>query len=296
MNCFQLVKNVLEDLYKEIREEHKSCTDDIIKLRLSYLSKKYENLEDFNPADIDYNDPATQFAYVYRYTTAHANIVFQLIRDIKTLTDAFDVEKLTVGCLGGGPGSDILGILKFMYLRGASPNGLKRLTFTICDKEPAWSETWHNVDGKIETPFSFSVSNHFLSADVTEVKALRTAQRISGARLFTMIYFLSEIYANREDTRGFFVHLFDKAEPGTLLFFVDNSRHAFYSWFDEVAISAGLEIVANEDYFLFQTEADEDKEALGLYYGKFGYPKLKAEIAYRVYRKKSAETSWDYSF
>lgn len=293
MNCFQLVKTVLDDLYYEISEEYGNSTDDLIKSKLNYLRNKYENLENINPTDIDYNDPVTRFAYVYRYTTAHANIVFQFIRDIKTLKDTFDIEKLNLGCLGGGPGSDILGVLKFMNLHKDFSNRLKKLTFTICDKEQTWNETWYNIDGRIEASFPFSSSSHFLPVDITEKKALISARKISDADLFTMIYFISEIYAYREDARNFFEYLFDKAKPGALLFFVDNSRYTFYRWFDEVATSNGLEIVKKEDYFFFQTEADEDKEALGCYYNKFGYPKLKAEIVYRVYRKKGAELSYD---
>lgn len=288
MNCFQLVKTVLDNLYNEIYAVEESSTDNIIASKLMYLSKKYENLEDVNPADIDYNDPATRFAYVYRYTTAHANIVFQRIRDLPILREAFNSNTFTVGWLGGGPGSDLLGILKFMNVCGI-PESLKKLRCTTCDKEQTWNETWYNIDGKIENSFPFSSSFHFLPVDITEPKSLTVARKIADTDLFTMIYFLSEVYAYREDAREFFECLFAQAKPGALLFFVDNSRQKFYNWFDEVAISNGWEIAEQVNYFSFQTENDEEKEFLGDYYTKFGFPKLRAEIAYRVYRKTEIE-------
>jgi SAM-dependent methyltransferase len=286
MNCFKLVKTVLDDLYDEISEMHEYYSDNTIKSKLDYLQKNYETLNDANSANIDYNDPATRFAYVYRYTTAHANIVFQLIRDVSALRDTFGIEKLNVSCLGGGPGSDILGVLKFVDFYNDISSRLKKLTFTICDKEQTWNETWYNIDSKIEASAPFSASYHFLSVDVTEIKALRFARKISDADLLTMIYFISEIYAYRDDARNFFEHLFNKAKPGALLLFVDNSCQTFYNWLDEIAAANRLEVVEKKDYFFFQTEADEDKEALGDYYNKFKYPKLKAEIAYRIYRKE----------
>ena len=290
MNCFQLVKTVLDDLYNEIYEEHGDLADNVIELQLLYLREAYRDLEGFNLTSIDYNDPATRFAYVYRYTTAHANILFDRIDNLEVLRDAFKNEKLSLGCIGGGPGSDILGVLKFLNLYKDVSRHLKKLTFTICDKEQAWNETWHDVDNRIDDFVSMSASYHFLPMDVTEGTSLRTARRIASADIFTMIYFVSEIYAYKEDAREFFEYLFDVAKPGALLFFVDNSRQTFYQWFDEVASSKGLEIVEKDDYFQFQTDGSEDKEALGRYYNKFGYPKLRADIAYRLYRKEIAQS------
>lgn len=48
------------------------------------LSNKYFNL---NQKDciIDYSSPATQFAYIFTYTGAHADIVYQLITKLHYL-------------------------------------------------------------------------------------------------------------------------------------------------------------------------------------------------------------------
>jgi SAM-dependent methyltransferase len=208
------------------------------------------------------------------------------------LSNAFNTKKITVGCLGGGPGSDILGILKFLNFSSTSKN-LEDLICTTYDKEQAWNETWYNVNNKIKGSFPFSTSFHFLPLDVTEPRALISTGKISDTDLFTMVYFLSEIYAYREDARDFFENLFDKARPGALLFFIDNSRRTFYDWFDQIATSNGLEIVSKKEYCSFQIEADEDKEALGYYFDNFGHPKLTAKIAYRIYRKMDGNLSWD---
>ena len=76
---------------------------------------------------------------------------------------------------------------------------------------------------------------------------------------------------------------------GALFFFVDNSKWEFYNWFDQLAKESGLKLVKGKDFFPFQTEGDEEKTALANYYVKFGYPKLVAKIAYRVYRKPGEE-------
>src|SRR5260370_26432400 len=112
MNCFQLVKSVLDELYEQVLYEHGNDTDKIIKEKLAYLTATYGNL--LSDVDVDYGDSATRFAYIYRYTTAHANMVYDVIKDSEALKNIFNDETVTVSCIGGGPGSDFLGILKFM--------------------------------------------------------------------------------------------------------------------------------------------------------------------------------------
>src|ERR1035438_6237386 len=112
MNCFQLIKSVLDELYLVIPGKE-PAKDDAIRKRLElFTSKQYPNLR--KGVDIDYKDAVSRFAYIYRYTTSHANIVCSLIRSDDTLRSLFKQPSLTVACIGGGPGSDFLGILKYL--------------------------------------------------------------------------------------------------------------------------------------------------------------------------------------
>ncbi len=286
MNCFQLVKSVLDELYEQVLDEHGNDTDNIIQEKLEHLRKTYENLR--NGVDVDYSDSATRFAYIYRYTTAHANMVYEFIRDSESLTKIFDAETVNVSCIGGGPGSDFLGILKFMDL-GLSTS-LKKLKCYLCDQEKNWRESWADVDDKLGTSFPFSVSTVYWELDVTDVDESVAHTKIFNADLFTMIYFISELYSLREDARAFFENMFDQAKPGALFLFVDNNAQSFYGWFDELAEEHHLECVKKENNIRFQTGGDEEARDLDPYYDKFGYPKLGANIAYRIYRKVARTT------
>lgn len=70
-----------------------------------FTNKQYPNLR--KGVEIDYKDAVSRFAYIYRYTTSHANIVCSLIRGDDTLRALFKQPSLTVACIGGGPGSDL---------------------------------------------------------------------------------------------------------------------------------------------------------------------------------------------
>jgi hypothetical protein len=111
MNCFQLVKTVLDEIYPQIPYENEADKDNEIKKRFTYLEEKYRYLL-IKDMPVDYHDPITRFAYIYRYVTCHANIVYQVINGSPILAQMFDNERVNVTCIGGGPGSDFLGILK----------------------------------------------------------------------------------------------------------------------------------------------------------------------------------------
>ena len=159
MNCFQIINSVLNDAYREIQgtEEEKDC---LIKEAFQYLSDEYVNLS--ISTGINYNDPITRFAYIYKYVTSHANLVNTIIKGSQTLVDVFEKDKLNIACIGGGPGSDFLGILKYLMINDKKP----LIRFQLCDKEKTWIESWSDVDDKIDP--EFRISTHYLPLDVTD--------------------------------------------------------------------------------------------------------------------------------
>ena len=102
MNCFKLVKSVLDEQYSAVpgKEAEK---DAAILEKLKYLSKQYAGLAD-GKAKIDYADPVTRFAYIYRYVTAHADFVCSFIEQTG-LKKLFDEKTVNISCIGGGPGT-----------------------------------------------------------------------------------------------------------------------------------------------------------------------------------------------
>jgi hypothetical protein len=72
MNCFQIIKSVLDEAYEEI-QGNEAEKDQLISDALEYLRVEYSKLID--GVDIDYSHPVTRFAYIYTYVTSHANIV-----------------------------------------------------------------------------------------------------------------------------------------------------------------------------------------------------------------------------
>lgn len=277
MNIFQLIKRVLDDAYMHI-DEATTPRDTAIRNMLSSLSKQYATLGG-SYANIDYGDPATRFAYVYRYVTSHANLVYTIISRSKTLSDLFEAtNEVDLACIGGGPGSDLLGVLK--YLQQEAWEG--RLSVEIFDREAAWGETWSGLFKRVDT--AVSVNTTFQTFDVLDDRFKRF-NRYLQSDLFTMIYFVSEVYGIRGKAKIFFDHMLSKAKRGALLLYIDNDASAFSDWFSALMNEHGWKVV-EADSGRMLPPFSESKEDLGEYFAKFPNPKVQAHVAWRVARKE----------
>jgi len=276
MNCFQLIKSVLDEEYDRIPAKNR---DKLIEERLTELSDAYSKLA--TKQDIDYADPVTRFAYLYRYVTSHANIVFDAIKmssEILKLLKSSDAVQLT--CIGGGPGSDFLGILKYLDQRDLTPD-LKCILF---DKEEAWGECWMDVDDKLESA-NVNISTYYQPLDVTDPRSWKKHSKYLKSQLFTMIYFASEVYSKRAEADEFFKSLFSSIEKDSLVLYVDNDDNYFTDWITKLMKNGGLEIT-ELSHMSHQMDTNEEKTDLKEYFQKFDSPKITAKICIVIGRKK----------
>lgn len=275
MNCFQLSKSVLDELY-EVIPGHEQAKDDAIRKRLDrFRTKEYPKLS--TGVEIDYKDAVSRFAYIYCYTTAHANAVCSLIRQSDTVRAVFKKPSLTAACIGGGPGSDLVGILKYLHNCKSKPH----LKCHLIDREKSWDNCWSDVDAKLE-PDGYRLSTHFVPIDVTDPESYDPVEdKYLKADLFTFVYFMSELYGRREQARAYFENLFKCVQPGATVFYVDNGSSKFTEWFDGFVDKKRFDL-EGKDSISYQMPSDEQKTDLGDYFEKFGPVKLTANIAYRI--------------
>jgi hypothetical protein len=272
------MKSVLDKAYAQIPGSEQE-RDAAIRAELSRLSDRYRQLATTN-TQIDYASPVTRFAYVYRYVTSHANLVCSQVSSSKDLRALLNQPSVEVACLGGGPGSDIVGLLKFIEKDSAK---VKKLFCQIFDRETAWGETWVRLFQQFEDHVRLIPT--FNAFDAAKPESWQKFREYLDADLFTLIYFVSEIYGLRTDAEPFFRHVMENAKSGALFLFVDNNSSQFSDWFDGLAAACGLEVVTfNQGKLGLPWE--EEKTDLGDYYKKFPSPKIEADVAWRVMRKK----------
>jgi len=281
MNLTQLIKTVLDKAYSYIDLPNDDMKDAAIKKRLGELSNAYSRLNQDDGVAIDYSDPVSRFAYIYKYTIAHADYNMQIIRRHKELNSLFDDAELDVACIGGGPGSDFLGVLKYMLQMDRKLS----LTCYLFDRERSWGDSWSGV-AKVLKP-SFPIYPIFQQLDVTAKGTWTSYNEYLNSKLFTLSYFMSEVHKFRDVAHPYFADTFARLKPGTTVLFIDNRDQAgqFVGWFDELANAHNLEVlISRSENMSFSN--DEEKTDLGEFFTKFGWPKRASDLVYRIAKKQ----------
>ncbi len=170
MNCFQLVKSVLDEIYAKINLPDAE-KDAVIEEKLNYLSGQYEKLA-FD-GKVDYADQITRFAYIYCYVTSHVNIIYKIFLSCPELRILMNTETVKMTSIGCGPGSDLLGVLKYLsgvlkYLSGLDQ--YPHITCRLYDREEAWRKSWQDIYEKIEQ--NLRITTIFQQFDVKTSSAL----------------------------------------------------------------------------------------------------------------------------
>jgi len=289
LSCFLVIKAVLDELYEKLPvPRHGKTKDEIIQEKLVELRKDYDYLPMGKLPD--YTDLYKRFAYLYCYVPAHANILYRLI-DWK-LGNVFNENEVKVSCFGGGPGSDLLGIVKFMVERNKSA----KLRCNMYDKEEIWCNSLRSICKN--TKKSFSASSSFNPLDITIPDTWVKYSALWDVDLFTMSYFVSEVCPMRKQSEIFFTTLFERAKKGSHFLLVDNCSGKSHYWFDslienhnEWASNNFLELLGGSDNQICTMTYNEQRTDLGLFYEKFkdtSMPKTLGKekpFVYRIYRK-----------
>jgi hypothetical protein len=90
---------------------------------------------------------------------------------------------VNLSCVGGGPGSDLLGVLKYV-------SNLKNPPVLRChllDGENAWADAWSDVDQKLQS--LSTISTYFLPMNVCDPPNWKLHSKYLQADLFTMNLF-----------------------------------------------------------------------------------------------------------
>lgn len=184
MTIFELVKLVLDDLYREAEAEHGAKVDEVIIEKIAYLSKCYENLNCAKRQPVDYADPTTRFAYVFKYVAVHGDYIVQLLDKHKKYFDLIlNGDNLRLSCIGGGPGSDIVGVLKYIdQYKETEKISLGKIICYLLDKEQAWADTWTELGESLVEKITLNVN--FQQLDVTDHSNLEKQKKISASGYF----------------------------------------------------------------------------------------------------------------
>ncbi|MDR2410202.1 MAG: hypothetical protein LBE13_19120 [Bacteroidales bacterium] len=285
MNCFELIKGVLDNLWDNLEGTEEEKVEQI-KTAIDYLSKNYHRIA--TSEKINYDDKYIQFAYIYVYTASHADYLFQLLTETQQKRPIITTNNFRISSLGGGPGSDLIGCLK--YIDSLPEKTPLKLKFNSFDRNHNWSFCWSNLSSSFselsdnkEQKLELYPTFHYL--DITDPNSLDLFKPYLDSNLITMIYFLSEILKCKDSSKNFLDYLFSNVNQGTILVLVDNKMDPIKEWFNEYVNNNSYEtIIEFEDKIV--ASSDEEVRILQVYKNKFNHsPKIESKVMKRVVRK-----------
>ena len=282
---FQLVKKVLDELRAEIIKLTGSdaAADEAIAKQIKHLSTCYLNLTDPSMPPIDYSHPITRCAYIYSTVVANSDFVYQALEETEKVFDdiLLKAEKPIVSCIGGGPGSELIGLLR--YLLDSDPK-LKSLTCYLCDREQAWADSWTDIGQQLDGQWPLFVN--FQQLDVLDPITWTKQRKFLSADVFIASYFASEIMRMAGGSLPFWHELYASAKKGALLLIIDFDHTSTASFISGATVDLGWkEIYSSSGKRTISSS--EQKGDLGDLLNKFDrMPRTQGSVVVKIFRKE----------
>ena len=263
----------------------------ILRMRDEYRSRKRP--------EIPFGDLIYRSAYLYEYAPANALAVEAVLNDdaknqqlISSLLTS--KQRISLCCLGGGPGSEIVGVAKWIVRQQL---GATQLEVVVTDKYPQWKDQWKSVRDTLNTNFlaggavsakrpPLVVSKGFATVDVINPESAWLPALKQGFDLYVVSYVVSHIYTPEGLSRfcQFMRSVIDSAPKGSKFLFIDRREPDWKTSVATLLNYSGIEISGPYSSSSGSPgDPREEKTDLGvLFKGLDIYPRLSWDIFWVV--------------
>lgn len=232
------VASSLGALLERMEPSDEQSTDASINAAINTLRSAYHTLPQSLP--IDYSDLATQIAYVYGYLPVRANLVFRVLDTCAEIKQVFARGKVAITSIGGGPGTDLLGVAKYAASKSSHTTAIRYQTY---DKEPNWHTSLAEIWCKAGTPIAPPVVRHADMMDESTWSSLASAR---GTDVYIMSYCISEVSHDQKMT-GQLIDYLASISPAAYFIFVDTKGSPIFKWSETVFAHHGFQVLSEFD-------------------------------------------------
>lgn len=283
---FERAKIVVDALLPVAADLVNGSVDEMVGNRLSSLRFAYNGqlLRDGRKA-VDYGKLTTKIAYVYRSLPAHADWLYQALSLVpRATTEILSSKNVKIACVGGGPGSDMLGVTKFI-----EQNNLRRpnIDLTVLD----FDQRWARVRDELFSTFDFELRTHVSQDfDATRDGTWTSSWAFLDADIITFSFSLSEFWSfNGEGCVSRFLdRVLTGIRRGALIVYVDNGGPDFSARMEAEFDRDDLRLIGTRDgeriFMGFDEQRDVIEEAFKARF-KGEWTKVQGNLSLRVWKK-----------
>jgi hypothetical protein len=224
---------LLESLDEQGQEEANGEWEGKVLDRLEALRAAYDNLTEQGHPVIDYSDPATQAAYVFAYAIGRAEFTYQLLKRHREALGApiFPNAEARITSLGGGPGSEIAGLVKYL-LEGENGEKVESIKYWVFDKDKSWAPVCEALVAELNDFVPIELDYNEL--DLCDRKECGKIS-LEGDDLLILSFIISELCAISEKSKAeeSLRELYKTIDNGAKIFYNDSNASSFYYFFNE---------------------------------------------------------------
>ncbi|XP_038055863.1 uncharacterized protein LOC119727861 [Patiria miniata] len=188
----------------------------------------------------DWSNPANRCAYVFLYLMQHCHLVYFSLEQCtsRILNSWRNKSNLKVCSIGGGPGSDLVGLTTFLRTHGIFPPSLE---CRVLDLYPNWKDTWDTIHQCIPQYFRVAYERCDVVRDmgltVTTHRFIRQADMLTLVKLFSAV----SAFFRADPGRGDLLRsILREIKPGCFVLYVDNQHDIDTQFEKEFASQLGL--------------------------------------------------------
>ncbi|GFR14447.1 uncharacterized protein TNCT_208801 [Trichonephila clavata] len=221
---------------------------------------------------INYDIPDVRCAYMYKYSALHTGMVTKYFRKLikkKELKNTF-TGSISICSLGGGPGSDIVGIFKALGVIPYYSNRIKKVSILdICD---GWHTSFEDIISRLKQGTVKDIPETFINSkkfkhELIEVDLLSPLQEnamevIVNADIICMVKFVSAVLAQKKslDALQMLGNLF---KPGAVILFIDNFNGNVFESIENAFKQIGLHAVLGPQHETYVKYSESCEEIFG---------------------------------
>jgi hypothetical protein len=290
MMYIDLIRRVLEqavDAYASANGKSVSEVLTAIRTHIDSTAKEHQAAE----PDIKYEEPLCRLGYLYRHATANATLFEHVLREsgeLRSVIRQSAEKRLSMCALGGGPGTELLGLAKYL-LRSRGFQLPKKITFTLMDVVPQWAETWQQLAEAVEDELQSglqgddsavcpAIANSFLPLDALKAESFNSfGFQFSGSQVIIFNYLFSENKTRLAEAKAAVASLYAKVPKGCVFVVIDRLENN--RTFSDGVVSLFQELFAKQiavHQFGRTLDGDEQTTDMGeLFYKTLGNPRVK---------------------
>ena len=200
----ELIRKLVEQGIEFHAEREGQTEEQILKRVRKHIDRTSSEFWKSEP-NINYENPLCRLGYLYRHVPANATLFRHVLSESDTVSDEIhnaDQSAVDIFALGGGPGTELLGVAKYLLQR--TKKGIPRkIAFTVIDNIAPWAESWQQLSDDVESLFCTAlrcadvqppiIAPSFLTLDVFEASSYdNLAYQLGKADIVVCNYLFSE--------------------------------------------------------------------------------------------------------